>query len=347
MKLLIGVSAVLMTLFIIYLGMGIFFIKHFYYQTTINGEEVGGKTVFEVEALLQDKAKSYRITLQERKGKTETISGADIGYIYELEDSVAKLKKEQKAFGWLTNVWKEKRLEIDLKSSYDEKLFKKYFNDLECFLPENSVEPKEATLVFEGNAYIIKEGDEGSKVKKDKLYRELEKALLEEGSAINLEAKSCYEVANVTLDSKELIAKRDALNAYVDAQITYRFGDRIEVLDGKVIRDWVQIDENNEVTLDEAAIRDYVKQLAINYDTLYSTRQFDTSVDSMVTVVGGDYGWRINKEKESQVLIELLKKGNQKIFREPEYEQEAWCRDTYDVGDTYVEINLTRQFMAL
>ena len=347
MKLLIGVSAVLMTLFIIYLGMGIFFIKHFYYQTTINGEEVGGKTVSEVEALLQDEAKSYRITLQERKGKAETISGADIGYIYELKDSVAKLKKEQKAFGWLTNVWKEKRLEIELEPSYDEKLFKKYFNDLECFLPENSVEPKDATLVFEGNAYIIKEGDEGSKVKKDKLYRELEKALLEEGSAINLEDTSCYEVAKVTLDSKELIAKRDALNAYVDAQITYRFGDRIEVLDGKVIRDWVQIDENNEVTLDEAAIRDYVKQLAINYDTLYSTRQFDTSVDSMVTVAGGDYGWRINKEKESQVLIELLNKGNQKIFREPEYEQEAWCRDTYDVGDTYVEINLTRQYLWL
>lgn len=346
-KVLIGVSTILVTLLIVYLGMGIFFIKHFYYNTTINGKEVGGKTVSEVEAMLQDEAKSYRIVLKGRKDKSETILGAEIGYTYEIGDQVTQLKKKQKAFGWVTRVWMEKDLVLTLEPTYDEALFKACFTDLECFLPSNGIAPKDATVVFRGNTYVIQEGDKGSKVREDALYKALEEALLEQASTINLEDKDCYEVAKYTLESKELIAKRDALNEYVDTRVIYRFGDRTEVLDGEEIRDWVEIDENNEVTLDKDAVKEYVKQLAITYNTLYSTREFKTSVGNTVTVVGGDYGWRIDKEKESQVLIEILEEGGQKISREPEYEQEAWCRDTYDIGDTYVEINLTSQYLWL
>lgn len=346
-KMLIGVSVVLMTLFIVYLGMGIFFLNHFYYHTTINGKEVGGKTVYEVEQLLLNEAKSYSITLLERGDKTEMISGTEMGYTYKLGGQVTKLKKEQKAFGWLTKVWKEKELELTLEPTYDEELFKACFNDLECLLPLNSIVPKDATVVFRGKAYVIQEGDKGTQVIGDVLYKTLKEALLNQEATINLEDKGCYEVARYTTESKELIVKREALNKYVDTQVTYHFGDRTKVLDGEEIHNWVQIDEKNKVILDEEAVKEYVKQLAITYDTLYSTRQFKTNAGNTVTVVGGDYGWRIDKKKESQILIELLKKGNQKIDREPEYEQEAWCRDTYDIGDTYVEINLTTQYLWL
>lgn len=346
-QLFVGVSIVLMTLLMVYLGAGIFFIRHFYYNTTINGKEVGGKTISEIEAILQNEAQNYRLVLEERGDKSEIISGDEIGYTYKLGEQVTELKKEQKALGWLTKVWRQKDLKVTLEPTYDEGLFKARFDNLECFLPSNSITPEDATLVFRGDTYVIEEGDKGARVIEDTLYKTLKEALLNQETAINLENKGCYEVARYTTESKELIEKRDALNTYVDTQVTYHFGDRTKVLDGKEIRNWVQIDEKNEVILDEGAVKEYVKQLAITYDTMYSTRQFKTSVGSTVTVVGGDYGWRIDKEKESQILIELLEKGNQKISREPEYEQKAWCRDTYDIGDTYVEINLTRQYIWL
>ena len=220
---------------------GIFFIKHFYYNTTINGKEVGGKTVSQVEAMLQDEAKSYRIVLKGRKDKSETILGAEIGYTYEIGDQVTQLKKKQKAFGWVTRGWREKDLVLTLEPTYDEALFKACFNDLECFLPSNGIVPKDATVVFRGNTYVIQEGDKGSKVREDVLYKVLEEAFLEQASTINLEDKDCYEEAKYTLESKELIAKRDALNEYVDTQVIYCFGDRTEVLDGEEVRDWVEI----------------------------------------------------------------------------------------------------------
>ena len=346
-KLFVGVSIVLVILFSVYLGVGIFFIKHFYYNTTINGKAVGGRTISEIEAILQNEAKSYSVILEERGDRSEVILGDEIGYTYELGKQIADLKKEQKAFGWLTQVWHEKDLKVTLQPTYDEALLKARFNALECLLPLNSVPPKDAILAFKDDTYVIQEGDKGSKVIEDALYKALEEAVLEQKIAINLEDKNCYEVASYTAESKELIAKREALNDYVDIQVTYYFGDRTEVLDGEEIHGWIAIDENNEVTLDEAAVKDYVKQLAMTYDTLYTARQFKTSVGSTVTVVGGDYGWRMDQEKESDVLIELLKKGKQKVSREPEYEREAWSRHTDDIGDTYVEINLTRQYLWL
>lgn len=344
-KLLVGMSVVLGTLLMIYLGVGIFFIKHFYYNTTINGKEVGGKTTSEIEAILQNEAQNYRLVLEERGNQSEIILGNEIGYAYKLEEQVSELKKKQKALDWATKIWRQKDLKITLEPTYDDVLFKARFEQLDCFLPSNSINPEDATLVFKKDTYVIEAGDKGSLVIKDKLYKVIEEALLNQETMIDLQDKACYEVARYTTESKEMIAKREALNAYVHTQVTYNFGDRTKVLNGEEIHNWLQIDENNEVLLDEEAVKEYVRQLAITYDTLYSTRQFKTSVDSTVTVVGGDYGWRIDKEKESQILIKLLEEGKQKISREPEYEQEAWCRNAYDVGDTYVEINLTRQYL--
>ncbi len=346
-KVLIGVSMLFIILLSVYLGMGSFFMRHFYYHTTINDKEVGGWTITEVEAMLQNEAKSYRVILKEREDKLEVVLGDEIGYTYRLGDQVTKLKKKQKAFGWITKVWKEKDLKVSLEPTYDEALFKARFNELECLLPSNNRAPKDTRLIYKDGTYVLQEGDKGSQIIEEALYKELQKAFMEQESVINLEAKNCYKEAKYTIEDKELIAKRDALNEYVDTQITYDFGDRIQVLDGKEIHNWVEIDEKNEVILDEIAIKDYVKQLAMTYDTLYSTRQFKTSVGSTVMVVGGDYGWRIDQEKESQALIALLKQGKQKVSKEPEYEREAWNRYPNDIGDTYVEINLTRQYLWL
>ena len=346
-KVLIGLSMALGMLLSVYLGMGIFFIKHFYYHTTINGKEVGGKTISEIEAMLQNEAKSYRVVLKERGDRLEAVLGDEVGYTYRLGDQMAKLKEKQKAFGWLTKVWKQKYLKVNLEPTYDEVLFKARFNKLECLLPENNIAPKDALLVFKGDTYVLQEGDKGSQVIEEALYRVLQQAFLGQEAVINLEDKNCYKEAKYTVEAKELIAKKEALNEYVETQITYNFGNKTEILDGEEIHKWIEIGKNNAVILDEAAVKDYVKRLAMNYDTLKSSREFKTSLGSTVTVVGGDYGWRIDQEKETKALIALLKEGKQKISREPEYDREAWNRYPSDIGDTYVEINLTRQYLWL
>ena len=61
-------------------------------------------------------------------------------------------------------------------------------------------------------------------------------------------------------------------------------------------------------------------------------------------MVGGDYGWSINRAKETKALIIAIKEG-QTIAKEPAYIQTALSHGNNDIGNTYVEINLTKQHL--
>jgi lipoprotein-anchoring transpeptidase ErfK/SrfK len=161
---------------------------------------------------------------------------------------------------------------------------------------------------------------------------------------MNLENKDCYEKPKYTKDSKEVLSAKDTLEKYVSTKITYTFGESSEVLDGKITQDWLDVNENFEVSLNEAKVNKYVDTLASKYDTVGKTRDFTTTSGAKVKISGGDYGWSINKPEEAQELMTAIKNG-QPIAKEPKYEQTALNHNTNDIGNTYVEINLGRQHL--
>lgn len=55
-------------------------------------------------------------------------------------------------------------------------------------------------------------------------------------------------------------------------------------------------------------------------------------------ISGGDYGWVMDQEKETEALEELIKKGAVEVHK-PAYIQSAQSRDSNDIGYTYLEID--------
>ena len=60
--------------------------------------------------------------------------------------------------------------------------------------------------------------------------------------------------------------------------------------------------------------------------------------------MGGDYGWKINIEDEIGELIKIIDQG-EPVKRIPLYDQEALKHGGNDIGTTYVEINLSKQYI--
>ena len=79
-----------------------------------------------------------------------------------------------------------------------------------------------------------------------------------------------------------------------------------------------------------------------SYDTVGAARNFKTSIGKIVEVKGGLYGWKINRADETKALLENIKLGKV-LEKEPIYIQKALSRDENEIGNTYVEINITRQ----
>jgi hypothetical protein len=151
-----------------------------------------------------------------------------------------------------------------------------------------------------------------------------------------------------TADGLTITCSEVYANSQAKANITYTFGDETVTLDGNTIKNWLQFDEKGQLLPDDGAFRqhvvDYVAQLAADHDTVGTERQFETTSGRIVYVYGSAYGWKIDQDKEAAQLMQEIQSGTQ-TTREPVYSMRANAHGINDLGDTYIEVDLTEQYM--
>lgn len=343
-KIMVLIVTFLATLLSMYLAMSVYFMNRFYFGSSVNCINVSGKTIQEANKELTDEIAAYTLILEERGGLKEEIKSADVALKYNPDAKLQSLKDSQNPFKWIYGVFNETNFHLSEVASYDEDLLKKSIDNLSCFNANNIIEPKNASFKYSANGYKIVKEISGNKVNKNILYNHVVDAILKGETRINLESLNCYEKPQYTSNSKEIIGVKNLLNKYISTKVTYTFGNRTEVLDGSIINTWLNVDKDLKVGFDETKIKNYIDTLAKTYDTLGSTRSFVTSFGKSVKVSGGDYGWSINKSKEVQDIITTVKDAKS-ITKKPVYNQTALSHGIYDIGNTYVEINLLKQYL--
>lgn len=135
------------------------------------------------------------------------------------------------------------------------------------------------------------------------------------------------------------------MQKYWDMTVTYEIGDASDVLDYQTFKDWMTVDSSGNVSFDWNHIADWIGQLADKYDTFGTDETFHTSLGETVTVTSMNYGWKMDEETEAAWLDETLKSG-ESATRQPQWLESAMARgEENDIGDTYVEIDITNQRM--
>lgn len=136
----------------------------------------------------------------------------------------------------------------------------------------------------------------------------------------------------------------ERIQSYENAEITYEIKDYDEKLTSEKIRGFIQLGEGYSVSLKEDEIEKYVQALASTYNTYADVRSFKTSSGDTVEIGGGDYGWIVNKPGEAEQLKADLEAG-QPVSREPVYSQRPFAEGKDDIGNTYIEIDYTKQHL--
>lgn len=342
-KLLIGFIISLCTFIGIYFWISIYFINHFYFGSTINCFNISGKTVEQADDQISSQMESYSLELEEKGGSKEQINGKDIAIKYNLDGKIQSFKDKQKPFTWITGIFTSKDSKSSDLITYDENLLKKSVDKLSC-LDSNIVEPKNVSFKYTDNGYEIVDEVYGNKINKYSLYESIKDAISNGQTTINLESANCYENPKYTSKSQKAVDTKNILNDYVNTTITYDFGDKTEVLNGSTINNWLQVDDDLGVTFNEKEVKKYVDTLASNYDTVGKPRDFVTTSGLKIKVSGGTYGWEINKSEEVKDLISLIKE-KKSTTKEPIYSQKGISHDLNDIGNTYVEVNMSRQHL--
>lgn len=116
-----------------------------------------------------------------------------------------------------------------------------------------------------------------------------------------------------------------------------------ETLTAKTLASWVST-ENHEVSMNSDSCLAYVKTLAEKYDTQGHPRQFTTSGGSTITLSKGDFGWKLDEEKMTQLLLSEAQASDVSRFITPVWSHKGVSFEAgNDIGDSYVEIDLTNQ----
>lgn len=341
-KLWIALGSVVAVIAVVYLGMSVFFMSHFYINTEINGHDFSMKTASDVEKYMKDQVSDYSLTVLELDQASDTIDGDTIDLEYEATDEIKDAIKNQNAFLWPAGIFAKKSSQIELEVSYDDNKLQQQIQNLQAVTREQT-EPVSAYPKYDGNQYVIEPEVAGSAVNQDVLNEKINQYIAEFKSELDMEKEGCYKEPAYTSDSKEVKDACDEMNKYLQASVTYTMTENV-VVDKSVISNWVTVDDNMNVIFDENAVRDWLTQFGDKYDTVGSTRTITTPTGKTVEVSGGTYGWSIDEDTEFTALTNSIKNG-EVVTKEPAYYQTAASHGAQDWGDTYAEVDISAQHM--
>ena len=344
-KVLIGLILTFVILAVgIYAGGVVYFQNHFLPKSRINGIDCSFQTVEDAQKNIEKTVSAYSLAIEERNHGQEVLTAKEIGLEYVPDDGVKNLMEKQESAVWFLAFQKGKDYQLETSIPIRISILKEAVSALKCLQKENITEPEDASIQETDTGYEIVPEVQGTKLDEEKTLDAVRQAVAAKEKTVSLEEAGCYIDPSVTKDDETLNAQLEQITALTDVVITYDFDDRTETVDKSIIKDWLTLDKEKNYTLDKEKVAAYVNELGYKYDTFGCTRQFTTSLGKTVTVPGGDYGWAIDQDAETEALIAAIESGESQV-REPVYSFEGWDRSENDIGDTYVEISLEDQRM--
>lgn len=343
-RLILGLILILILLLgMTYLFISLYFRKHFFPHTEINGLKVGGMTAKEAEEKIAADVGDYLLTIFDRDGEKYHIMGREIDNSYVPDGSLEKALQAQNGYAWIPALFRENLIDVDTPMIYSAQKLAEAVAALPCFAPENITVPVNAALERTEQGYAIVPEVPGNQMILEKVVAAVEAAVTAGEGNLTL-TDEVYTVPERLSSSPELIDALNRVNACIGAEVTYKISDYDEKLTSDQILDMIEVQEDFSIILDEKKLADYVQKLASKYNTYADVREFATSSGDKIKIGGGDYGWVIQKEKEAEQLKENILSGAPTV-REPVYSQRAQVEGFEDIGTTYVEIDYTKQHM--
>jgi lipoprotein-anchoring transpeptidase ErfK/SrfK len=329
---------------IIYAGFAVYYHSHFLPRTTINGVAVSGKTIAQTDSALKNRADTYTVELKGRHSETEKISATALGLKYQGKRRVSTLLNQQNAWTWPARLVSKDKAYSAISCDSDKLNY--LISHLFQVSGSQVKEARNAQPVYKDGKIVIEDEVSGNTVDQTKLKKLILNAVKTGSKKIDLKAEDCYVQPKYSATSAKVKKAAAKMNKMLNAQITYTFGSDKVVVDKSVFGAWLTVDDNMNVQIDETQLKKYLYDLAYKTNTYYGKHTFKTTGGSTITVNGGNYGWRIDRDAEAKKLTAEIKAGKV-ISRDPEYSKKGKVRNsTYDdIGDSYVEVSINDQHM--
>ncbi len=349
----IGVLGIPLIAFIgFYIFVSLYYTKGFSFNTRINGIYCTGKSVEEANKELLKNYTRDRVRISSDYGEDEFIYLSDVDYNADFSNSLKSIQDNQNPWLWIFNSTQfDLKEELKPKTSFDsEKLFevicslkiaKEYSEEREQYT-EIRYSPEKGYFLYEDTNKLLNTDD---------LY-EYVCGKIKDFDVIEVPGELFQ---NRTL-SEDMLREKEVwreVSAFFSTKIYYDMGAEVIPINSSVLSDFVVYDasrrdflrnEDGSMFIDESLAIEYIDDLCDRYDTYEKPRDLVT-FDGVEKHIGHSiYGTLLDKRAEEQFFVEAVKTGIS-ARHVPKYLKKGYVRGLDDIGDTYIEVDLTNQVM--
>lgn len=344
--LLIIISTVLIMGIVYFAGVG-YYSEKFSANTTFGTVDISNLTLSEAQAKIVEDLNDREFTIKENGEEVARVTVGDLNPEYDTESELKSTYDAQDPSTWVNSLF----ISSDYSDSLDQQVNlneEDIINVLseQGLTNEDRTSATDAEVAFdEEGGYSVVEGQEGTEIDPSRLGQALIDGLKEENYTINLE--DTYVQPDITPESEEITSVMNHLDKIKNITINYEIAGDSVTVPHEEMEKWIAFDADNNMTLDYDAVSAYLSTLNEQYSTFYNNRQFISTLQGEVTVPPGILGWAIDIDTEYQNLVEEIQLAED-IQREPAYYSTGGIPgQANDIGSTYVEIDLTHQYMYL
>lgn len=338
-----------------YIVVAVYFGSHFYPGTTINGEDFSNADSVAVSLQLMMQRQDYRLQVLGRgadineSSELFEISAKDVDLTTAIEDGdIQALMKKQKSWLWPVTIWGGHVHELTGRAVVDEGKLRALLEQQEVFDEKHVIKPVDAYLDGYSEvekSFVLVPEVKGTQVNLNAVEESVRQAMADGLNRVDLNEQGCYVEPAITIADEGLQQNLSQANKWLETRITYDWNGREVVLDGEQIRKWVVL-KNGRIMLDENAVAEFVAENAREYDTYGKNRTFHTVMGYDLNLPSGAFGWLTDREAEVKALLQLIDEGTVGD-REPEYASKGPWKGVNDIGNTYVEADMTHQHLYL
>lgn len=351
-KVLIIAVAVIILLLGSNILLGLFYKKSFAVNTWINDIYCTGSSVEEINRQLIEKTEFQDLVIVDLTGKQYRISHEDIDISVDYSSDLRKIMKQRSNYFWTKTLFEPYKTEVQPKYfSWDHDKLVEELNR-QSFILQEQRRSTEYKLFYTPNV-----GYEYYDGKQDRLNTEsallaCENALSEGKFVVELNEYGCYETIPDTEEESRQRELWNELQEYYQCGIVYDMGaeqigftpaDMASFInrDGKGLP---MKNASGEFSLNEGVVNAWLDRLGHTYNTVNTTRDFQTTEGRIVKVTYNTYGTLLDMDAEKEYLYQALVDKKKEVHT-PVYLQEGYFKGQDDIGPTYIEVDMGMQHL--
>ena len=150
-----------------YVVVALYFQRHFYSETTVNGIDCSYMTADQVKELLREQVQSYQLTLKERNDQQEVLTADQLQLSYQDNGEVEQLLKDQESWFWAKEIFQNRSHELEVSMNLSDEALGETVDGLTAMQAENVTAPQDAAITSDENGYSVSPEIEGNQLDRE------------------------------------------------------------------------------------------------------------------------------------------------------------------------------------